>query len=66
MGSRVEVPKELQAFTEAFLQALPPSAWRALAKLPDEERQRAAEDFAAMLVARAHKRRLATKKRRGR
>lgn len=50
-GTRRIVANELKDFSEYLFDALPASAWRALAGLSESRRQQAVDDFAALLAA---------------
>jgi transcriptional regulator with XRE-family HTH domain len=50
-GSRTEVARELQTFTESIMSALARRAWKSAARLTEAERLQAAEEIAALLEA---------------
>jgi transcriptional regulator with XRE-family HTH domain len=51
LGSRTDVARELQDFTDAILASLARRAWRSAARLSDDQRLQAAEEIAALLEA---------------
>jgi transcriptional regulator with XRE-family HTH domain len=53
LGSRTDVARELQDFTDAILASLARRAWRSAARLTDDQRLQAAEEIAALLEAKA-------------